>query len=409
MTNTYDASFGDFRGGAVNTTIKSGSQRLARQRYEFYRTTSWMPIHSRATARASRACSTTSTSSAASTADPIRKDKDFVLVSFEGWQEMVPFPINVVTPPMALRDGQHFSDYGMQIFDPLTTHPCTAGSGAASTEPCSGSFGSAFWRNPFPGNVIPQSRISPAGEKILSYYPTETVPGQLLQNYVSSNTGRYYYNQPMVRFDHNFGVNDKFYAMFTGQDGYEYRANFPKPGAAPGNVDNKRTFTNVILNYTRVLSSTHACSTSAHRITASCKRRPATTTRRSSCRRSKDFGMTQMVHPPTSPGDIVPGFTVGGYGQVLGNGSPLGTWTPETTFNVAPSFNLTRGVAQYPRRVRLQVPHRANGATGNSEGNLHVCVGADPPGHRPLVEQHRPVQRHRQRVAGHSDRRNHRI
>ena len=84
----------------------------------------------------------------------------------------------------------------------------------------------------------------------------ETVAGVLVQNFVSSNTGRYYYNQPMVRFDHVFNENNKFYGMYTGQDGYEYRANFPKPAAAPGNVDNKRTFNNVVANYTRVMSPT---------------------------------------------------------------------------------------------------------------------------------------------------------
>ena len=39
MTNTYDASFGDFRGGAVNTTIKAGSNDWHGNVYEFYRTT----------------------------------------------------------------------------------------------------------------------------------------------------------------------------------------------------------------------------------------------------------------------------------------------------------------------------------------------------------------------------------
>jgi hypothetical protein len=38
----------------------------------------------------------------------------------------------------------------------------------------------------------------------------------------------------MVRFDHNFGVNDKFYGMWSFQDGYEYRANFPKPAQRRG-------------------------------------------------------------------------------------------------------------------------------------------------------------------------------
>src|ERR1039457_7343155 len=85
----------------------------------------------------------------------LRKDKDFVFVSYEGWQEVIPFPgagQNAI--PLDMRDGQHFTKYGMSIFDPLTTRPC----GSVPTEPCSGSTGSTYWRDPFPGNVIPQSR-----------------------------------------------------------------------------------------------------------------------------------------------------------------------------------------------------------------------------------------------------------
>jgi hypothetical protein len=375
MTNTYDASFGDFRGGAVNTTIKSGSNSWRGNVYEFYRTTILDANSFQSNRTGQPRLFHNQHQFGGVYGGPVRKDKDFVFLSFEGWQEKVPFPINVTTPPMALRDGQHFTDYGMTIFDPLTTHPCTPGSGAASTEPCSGSFGSAFWRNQFPGNVIPQSRISPIGAKILSYYPKETVPGVLLQNYVSGNTGRYWYNQPMVRFDHNFGVNDKFYAMFSEQDGYEYRANFPKPAAAPGNTDNKRTFTNVILNYTRVLSaaSVFDIRASYYRFTQTS---PGYNDEALKLTATKDFGMTQMVNPPTSKGDIVPGFslpqtgTTGGYGAVFGNGSPLGTWAPETTFNLAPSFNLTRG--SHNLRLGFDYKYRiaVGGATGNSEGNF---------------------------------------
>ena len=177
MTNTYDASFGDFRGGAVNTTIKAGSNDWHGNVYEYYRNTMLDANSFQSNRTGQPRLFHNQHQFGGVYGGPIRKDKDFVFVSFEGWQEVVPFPINVVTPPMALRDGQHFSDYGMQVFDPLTTHPCTAGSGAASTEPCSGSFGSAFWRNPFPGNVIPQNRISPTGAKILSYYPPRRCRG----------------------------------------------------------------------------------------------------------------------------------------------------------------------------------------------------------------------------------------
>jgi len=40
---------------------------------------------------------------------------------------VIPFPgAAQAVPPVLLRDGQHFSDFGMSIFDPLTTHACGA-------------------------------------------------------------------------------------------------------------------------------------------------------------------------------------------------------------------------------------------------------------------------------------------
>src|SRR5215469_10252104 len=49
---------------------------------------------------------------------PVRKDRDFLFFSFEGWREVVPFPFVGSTPPTDIRDGQHFSTYGVSIFDP---------------------------------------------------------------------------------------------------------------------------------------------------------------------------------------------------------------------------------------------------------------------------------------------------
>ena len=47
---------------------------------------------------------------------PIRKDKDFLFASFEGWQEVIPFPgAGVTAVPLDLRDGQHFSNYNIRF------------------------------------------------------------------------------------------------------------------------------------------------------------------------------------------------------------------------------------------------------------------------------------------------------
>ena len=73
----------------------------------------------------------------------------------------------------------------------------------------------------------------------------------------AANTGRYWYNSPIVRWDHNFSEKNKFYALFSEYHGYEFRSTntFPKP-VAQGNIDNNRTFTGLNLDDTHVLSPT---------------------------------------------------------------------------------------------------------------------------------------------------------
>ena len=201
MTNTYDSSFGRFGGGVVNTTLRSGSNHWHGDVFEYWRNRILDANTFQNNTQGLGKGYHNQHQFGGVVGGPVRKDKDFIFGSFEGWQEVVPFPALASTPPMILRDGQHFTDLGYKIFDPLTTHVCNA-----ATEPCRGQANIA---DPFPGNIIPPSRITPAGSKILSYYPTPTGAG-LNNNFVAAgNLGRYYYEQPMVRWDHVFGQNDK--------------------------------------------------------------------------------------------------------------------------------------------------------------------------------------------------------
>ena len=114
---------------------------------------------------------------------PLRKDKDFLFFSFEGWQERVPFPVVASAPPAALRDGSGFSQFGQKIYDPLTSRLCRDGIDAS---PCT--TGGQYIRNAFPSNIIPANRIHPIGKRILDLYP---LPNQLTaltltQNYFAS-------------------------------------------------------------------------------------------------------------------------------------------------------------------------------------------------------------------------------
>ena len=73
--------------------------------------------------------------------------------------------------------------------------------------------------------------MSPIGEKILSYYPTQNYPGTV-NNYVAGTGGKYRYEQPMGRWDHTIDDSNHLYTLFTFQDGSEYRNQTGIPGPA---------------------------------------------------------------------------------------------------------------------------------------------------------------------------------
>jgi hypothetical protein len=130
---------------------------------------------------------------------PVRKNKDFFFASFEGWREVLPAPSSN-TVPTADEISGNFAATPYTIYDPLTSAACTAAT-------CTGTH--VYVRQPFAGDVIPASRINPVGAKILSYYPKPTIAGYQ-GNFNNPNVrDQYMYNQPIGRWDHNFGDRDK--------------------------------------------------------------------------------------------------------------------------------------------------------------------------------------------------------
>src|SRR6266404_1833552 len=298
MTNTYDAQYGRFTGGVVNTTLKSGTNGWHGDVFEYFRNTVLDANLTQNNRIGAAKGQHNQHQFGGVVGGPIRKNKDFVFYSQESWREITPFGKVSNVPVMDLRDGQHFSNYGIQIFDPYSTHVCDP-----NTEPCKGTIqpnnvNAPFVRNPFPGNVIPKSRISPVAEKILSFYPAPNVPGQLQQNFIApANTGHYHYNQPMGRWDHVFGQNDPLYAMATYQHGYEFRnsTGFPPP-SAEGEIFSQRTDQNYITAWTHVLGANKVVDVRASygRFTSIFPRISDYTPNA-----QKTLGMTNMIHAPS--------------------------------------------------------------------------------------------------------------
>src|SRR5262249_55249409 len=351
MTNTYDASYGRFGGGVVNTTLKSGSNAWHGDVFDYFRNKVFDANSFQNNLIGAPKPKHNQHQWGGVVGGPFRKDKDFILGSFEGWRERIGFPAVTSVPPLLLRDGLHFTDFGYKIYDPASTHRC------GTQEPASTCQGRTFIRNPFPGNVIPLQRISPIGKAILSYFPAPNAAG-LNNNFVASgNVGRYKYHQPMVRWDHVFGDNDKFYALFTYQHGQEYRdqTGFGPP-AGNGDVGSQRTDQNYILAWTHVLSPTAVLDVrgSFGRFTAFFPRYTDFGLT------AEKLGMTQMIHAPTFQKNTAPQIVIGGYTQLFATAGTVFSWETNNQWNFTPSLTMTRG--KHSLRTGFEYHYYARGA-----------------------------------------------
>ena len=86
--------------------------------------------------------------------------------------------------------------------------------------------GTGYIRTPFPGNVIPTSRISPVSAKILKYWPAPNVPGAPngSTNYINVGENSIQKNTFSTRVDQNFSDNTRMFTRYSYDDSPWVRA-----------------------------------------------------------------------------------------------------------------------------------------------------------------------------------------
>ncbi len=359
MTNTYDSSYGRFGGGVVNTTLKSGTNSWHGDVFDFFRNKAFDANSFQNNVAGAPKAKHNQHQWGGVFGGPIRKDKDFIFFSFEGWRERIGFPAVTSTPRVELRDGQGFAAMGYKIYDPLTTHVCDP-----KTEPCQGS---TYIRNRFPGDVIPDSRISPIGKAILSYYPAPNVAG-LDNNFVAGgNVGRYRYEQPMARWDHIFGRNDNLSVTFTFQHGQEYRdqTGWGVP-AGSGDVGSQRTQQSYIISWTHVFSSNKVLD-----LRGSYGRFTAMFPRYTDFDLTWDkLGMTKMIKAPTWDKNTVPRIDMSGFTNLFACCGTMRSWNTYNQANFTPSLTWIRGKHSLRTGFEMNYVSRGDISPGYSNGNL---------------------------------------
>lgn len=333
MTTTYDAQFGRTGGGTVVTSLKSGTNTWHGQLYEYFHNVVFDANTIQNNLEGAARGKHVTHQYGAVLGGPVRRDKDFIFASFEGFREVVPFPIVSDTPPMDLRDGQHFNNYSIKVYDPLTTHLCKDGVDTPKGTKCF----STYIRNPFPRNVIPLSRLSPIGQAILDLYPAPNSKG-LTQNYfATANTSNFAYDQFLGRWDHIASDRDRFSAVVAAERGKDDNSSNGFPGAAElGTESSQRLDQNYIAEWTHILSpsSVFNLRLSFGRFTEYFPNSASGDTITSS-----QLGILQLPHPP-SVGDSAPQIKLDLYSSIIGTSY---NWSTQNQWDLQPGFVHTRG------------------------------------------------------------------
>jgi len=229
LTNAYDASFGRNVGGQVNVVLQSGTNKLHGTAYEFLRNsvldgTNYFALKGEAAAKDIR------NQFGASLGGPIRKDRTFFFVDYEGRRirEGITQTTNV---PTALERMGDFSQSSLVPIDLSTGQP-------------------------FPNRMIPRTRMSPIALAIAALYPlpNRSTPGQ---NFVSSPTQKDRDDQFDLRLDHNLSKSSElsFHYGFGDRDFFEPYGARGSSASVPGyGNDIPRRSQNLMLSETHIFS-----------------------------------------------------------------------------------------------------------------------------------------------------------
>lgn len=214
QTSTYDAQFGQTAAGVTNFSLKSGANAFhGTAAYYFQRPDFWAnDFFNNAQSKPKPPFSFTRWGGSFSGPAFIPKvyngkNRTFFLWGYEGWRDARPrhdeTTYTVPTPAQKTGDFSALLKVGSsyQIYNPFTR---------------TGPVGGRYTAQPFPGNIIPASLISPVAKNILSYYPQPSSPdtanpngtNNMVDSSVTENTK--YYNHTW-KVDHNLSDKQRFF------------------------------------------------------------------------------------------------------------------------------------------------------------------------------------------------------
>jgi hypothetical protein len=188
--NNYSAEFGLAGGAEVQIVIKSGTNQFHGDAFEFFRSSGLEANNFFSNASGLAIAPYHQNQFGANIGGPIKKDRTFFFVDYEGLRTIQGQTGLSTIPTTAQRNGD-FSEAGNPvIYDPF-------------------SLNSAGQPQPFSGNVIPSSLINPAAAKTMALFPAPNVSAPVGQaNYIGIADLTHQIDEGDVKIDHTLTSKD---------------------------------------------------------------------------------------------------------------------------------------------------------------------------------------------------------
>jgi hypothetical protein len=385
MQNTYDAQYGRYAGGAVNTILKSGSKQyhgtasdnwrnsvLDANTYDRNQTNQKKLYHNEHQFDVTFG-------------GPVlpHHDRLFFFYSYEGYRQLQPagvltsVPTADMQPGSAPGGGVDLTNYltaigeigpnspgnkTIGIFSPNAPLTCIVPSGAGCNK---------YERTPYANNIIPANEITPIAAKILALYPKPNLPGYV-NNYAFGGASTHTYNQHLATVAYNLTDSTKISTTFVWWSGLEYRNGSGFLGAAAnGNINNYRSDLTPSIDVTHTFSPKLFLDVRLGLNRTRDVGPNGTVAAGLATLNASDLGLT-LPSVPTTNRTWAPQIGVGGYNTLIGNQANP---TIFETYSLSPSVTQVIGHHNLHYGGDYWLFHNANPGPGNPNGNFGFGTG----------------------------------
>ena len=340
-TSIYDAQSGHTGGGAINISIKSGTNAFHGSVYEYLKRAKFNATSFLDNAHGNPTAASGLDQYGFTIGGPVSipkvykgKDRTFFFYAWEKYREDQEYPTEkLASVPSLLQRKGDFTDTVdnsgrmYTIYDPLSGRADDTGK---------------WIRTAFPGNIIPAQRINPASAKILALFPAPnttssgSVPWQ--NNFFSpENVAKFNFTNTILRLDHNFSEKERVYARWSWSNFVQVRTSNALPGIGGDHRDGGKYSNGGVVDSVTVLTPNIILDVRASLTYWAEKIGPS------------DYGFTgaQFGWPASlvsqlNKSKLLPSIAING-ATTLGNSSGNITFEPTTVLSLQPNVSIIKG------------------------------------------------------------------